>query len=95
VVTAKVRFENGLGATSAVTCDLTAGAGGGASSDRSELDIASGLSLGASFLVVHEFAGAGTVDLSCNDNGGLIAVTAHDLKIAAIKIDDLTVSEHT
>jgi trimeric autotransporter adhesin len=43
--------------------------------------------------VVHEFAGGGTIDMDCTNNGAGITVSAIQSKIIAIKVGDITGNE--
>jgi hypothetical protein len=44
--------------------------------------------------VVHQFAGSGTIDMDCTNNGPVgLTVTAQQTKIIAIKVGDITSNE--
>jgi hypothetical protein len=43
--------------------------------------------------VVNEFAGGGTIDMDCTNNGAGLTVSAIQSKIIAIKVGDITGNE--
>jgi hypothetical protein len=85
VIWAKGWFQN-AGGPGLVSCTLSAGT----QLDRADFTLPTSIASAANLVGLHEFAGAGTVELSCSDGGGAVDAVANDVKIAALKVASLT-----
>lgn len=89
VIVAKAYLHNNVNTAVLVYCQLDAGGDIDVTRTSLEGNTAAFVTDAAlSFNVAHEFAAAGAVDLKCNAFG--VSVTAHWIKITAIKVGSLS-----
>lgn len=86
LIFAKAWFQNGGVGTGTVTCTLNTAT----KLDEMRLQLGAGVTGAATLVGVTTLASSTTVNLLCTDGGGIVDVTASDVKIAALKVETLT-----